>query len=260
MTGEVLLQCDAVSKRYGGVVAVSDVSLEARAGEVVALIGPNGAGKTTLIDLITGQQPMSSGRVLVRGVPLAGPPSRRARRAAFARTFQHPLLAMDLTVRENIRLGLCSARFASPWRGLYHVFAGMIRPGQPDLDRRIDEVAESVHLTGLGRPCGELTLGEQRLTEVARAVVRDPSVLLLDEPFAGGDTAGVQGMIDAIAALRERSCAILVVDHNIDVVARIADRVVLLDRGRPVFTGPVEECLSSTEMQAVYFGKAADRA
>jgi len=259
MSGDVLLRCDGVGKRYGGVHAVSDVSIEVRAGEVVALIGPNGAGKTTLIDLITGQQPLTSGRVMMGGRELTGPPSRRARRSGFARTFQHPLLAMDLTVRENIRVGMLSDRFRTPVRALGQVFAGMVVPDQPTLDQQIDAVAAELHLEGLDRLCSDLTLGEQRIAEVARALVRNPAVLMLDEPFAGGDANGVRAMAEAVMALRERSCGVLVVDHNVDIVAQIADRVVLLNQGQVAFEGTPQECLDSDEMREVYFGGAGAR-
>src|SRR5690606_7471402 len=221
---ETLLKCQDVNKSYGGVRAVRDVSLEVRAGEILGLVGPNGAGKTTLVDVITGQQRADSGRIAIRDVELTGPPSRRSRKAGLARTFQHPQLALDLTVRENILLGGIASSLSNPWRVIAQVFAGVVRPATPQLDVEIARLADALHLTGLDRLCADLTLGEQRLVEVARALLRRPTVLLLDEPFAGGDVRGVEGMTHALERIVQRGCGILLVDHNVDIVASLVHR------------------------------------
>jgi branched-chain amino acid transport system ATP-binding protein len=251
-----LLTCRDVEKSYGGVAAVRGVSLDVRAGEIVGLVGPNGAGKTTLVDVITGQQFADAGDIRIDDVPMTGPPSRRARRAGFARTFQHPQLALDMTVRENILVGGVGARFATPWRMVTSALAGALRPATPGLDERIATIADELGITGLDREVGDLTLGEQRLVEVARALLRSPTVLLLDEPFAGGDPRGVSGMTHALSRMVERGCGVLVVDHNVDIVASLVHRVVLVDQGRVVFDGPPGDALASPEMRAVYFGAA----
>lgn len=252
---QILMACTSLSKRYAGVTAVADVSLQVRAGEVMALVGPNGAGKTTLIDLITGQQEATSGEVWMEGKRLTGPPSRRTRSGRFSRTFQHPLLREDLTVRENIRVGAVADRFATPWRAVRSTVAGIIRVTDSGVEREIADVARELGLVDLDRLAGDLPLGERRLAEVARALVRRPTVLLLDEPFAGSDAAGLEGMRSAIASLTARGCGVLVVDHNVDIIASIADRVVLMERGRVVFDGSPEDCLASDQMQRVYFGE-----
>jgi branched-chain amino acid transport system ATP-binding protein len=253
-----LLSCRGVSKAYGGVRAVQDVSLEVRAGEIVGLVGPNGAGKTTLVDVITGQQFADEGQIRIGDVELSGPPSRRARKAGFARTFQHPQLALDLTVRENILVGAVGDRFTSPWAVFRSALAGALSPATPALDERIAEVAAELSIGDLHRETGDLTLGEQRLVEVARALLRRPTALLLDEPFAGGDPRGVAGMTNALSRIVERGCGVLVVDHNVDIVAALVDRMVLMEQGRVVFDGPPQEALASPEMRLAYFGAAHD--
>jgi branched-chain amino acid transport system ATP-binding protein len=177
---ELLLSCRAVNKAYGGVQAVSDACLEVRAGEILGLVGPNGAGKTTFVDVITGQQRADSGTMRIGTVELTGSPSKRSRLAGLARTFQHPQLALDLTVRENILLGGIATAMASPLRVVAQVFAGAFRPSTTAIDVEIVGLADELHLTGLDRLCADLTLGEQRLVEVARALLRKPTVLLLD--------------------------------------------------------------------------------
>jgi branched-chain amino acid transport system ATP-binding protein len=254
--GAPLLTCKGVNKSYGGVQAVVDASLQVHRGEIVGLVGPNGAGKTTLVDVITGQQTADSGDIRIAGVAMSGPPSRRASRSGFARTFQHPQLALDLTVRENVLVGGVSGAFSSPWRIVRAAFAGAARPLTPDIDRRIVEIADELGLDRLERLAGDLTLGEQRLVEVARALLRNPSVLLLDEPFAGGDPRGVEGMTTALKHIVQRGCAVLVVDHNVDIVAALVQRMVLMEQGRVVFDGLPRDALASPEMRAAYFGGA----
>lgn len=251
---EVLLTCEGVNKSYGGVEAVRDASFELRRGEILGLIGPNGAGKTTLVDVITGQQRADSGSIKMGGHQMAGPPSKRARLGRFSRTFQHPQLALDLTARENILIGCTAVQMETIPRLVRSALRGFFVTDTNDEQRRIEEVARELNLTGIDRMCSDLTLGEQRLVEVARAVVRDPEVILLDEPFAGGDVRGVSGVTEALQDLLEGGCGILVVDHNVDIVASLVHRIVLMHQGRIVFDGDPEECLASPEMQRVYFG------
>lgn len=254
---ETLLVGHGLTKRYGGVTALADVSITLGAGEILGLVGPNGAGKTTLVDLISGAQHASAGELTLRGTRLHGPASRRAR-AGLARTFQYPQLALDLTVRDNLLLGRVARRHSSPWQMIIGAVLGALRPRVAADEAAVAEVARELGIDGLDREAEQLTLGEQRLVEVGRALGQDPLVLLLDEPFAGSDAQGVAGIVDVIRTVQRRGHAVILVDHNVDLVAQLVDRIMLLDRGRVVFDGDPAQCLASPQMQSVYFGVAAD--
>jgi branched-chain amino acid transport system ATP-binding protein len=252
-----LLVGTGLTKRYGGVVALDDVSLHLRAGEILGLVGPNGAGKTTLVDLISGAQVATAGTLTLRGNRLSGPASKRAR-AGLARTFQYPQLALELSVRDNLLLGRAARRMPNPWRMTVAAAVGIVRPLLADDSSAVEAIAAELGLSELDREAGDLTLGEQRLVEVGRALGSDPVVMLLDEPFAGSDAAGVTGIIDVIRTVQRRGHAVILVDHNVDLVAGLVDRIMLLDRGKAVFDGDPRECLASPQMQQVYFGVASE--
>ncbi|QIG45087.1 ATP-binding cassette domain-containing protein [Nocardioides anomalus] len=253
--GEPILVGSGLGKRYGGVVAVDDVSFSVGAGEILGLVGPNGAGKTTLVDLITGAQSSDTGQLRLDDRPVSGSAARRAR-LGLARTFQHPLLAPEVTVLEALVCGLVAGRMRNPWQQLVELARGAVGSVRADYPRAA-ELAAELGVGDLDRHCGELSLGEQRLVEVVRALAQDPVVMLLDEPFAGADHAGVAGTVEAIRTVQSRGHAVVLVDHNVDLIAGLADRLLLLDRGRVVFDGDPEACLASEEMRAVYFGGGA---
>lgn len=249
---EPLLITTGVSKSYGGIHALTDVSISVAPGEILGLVGPNGAGKTTLVDMITGHQVMDSGTITLRGETLSGAPANRARKG-LGRTFQHPQLALELTVEENLLVGAAAGRFKSAWRmALGIITDGIIR--REDEREHVRKVAEELGVPDLDELTANLSLGEQRLTEVARALAQNPTVMLLDEPFAGADAHSVEGIIDAIRKVQSRGHGVVLVDHNVDLITALADRVVLLAQGKRVFEGTPQECLASKEMQQVYFG------
>ncbi|MCU1502917.1 MAG: hypothetical protein JWM12_2271 [Ilumatobacteraceae bacterium] len=255
--GDVLLSGRGISKRYGGVVAVDSVDVDVAAGEILGLVGPNGAGKTTLVDLICGAQEADAGTLSLQGRPLDGPSSRRAHRG-LARTFQHPQLALSLTVAENLQVGRAARRNSRFGRMIVSGLAGIFRTEPADDLRDIETVAAELGITRLERRADALTLGEQRLVEVGRALCQEPLVLLLDEPFAGSDAESLAGIADIIRSVRDRGHGVILVDHNVDLVASLVDRMMLLESGRVAFVGTAEECLASDEMRRVYFGAADD--
>jgi branched-chain amino acid transport system ATP-binding protein len=248
-----LLEAHGLTKHYGGVTALADAALRLHPGEVLGLVGPNGAGKTTLVDLISGAQRADGGALTLDGAPLRGTPARRAR-LGLARTFQHPHLAHDLTVRQNVALGRIAREHGSPWGMIRGALRGVVRVVDPVGDEQVEALAAEVRLDRLDRRCGDLPLGEQRLAEVARALAQDPLVMLLDEPFAGADANGVAGVSEAVRTVTARGHGVVLVDHNVDLVASLVDRIMLLDQGRVVFDGDPQACLASREMQQVYFG------
>jgi branched-chain amino acid transport system ATP-binding protein len=252
---DTLLVGRGLTKRYGGVTALEDVSFSLKAGEILGLVGPNGAGKTTLVDLISGTQAATAGELSLRGRRLSGPASRRAQ-AGLARTFQYPQLAHDLTARDNMLVGRAARRHSSVLRMVASAFVGMVLPRQRSDDQALETIAAELGIERIDRDAGDLTLGEQRLVEVGRALSQDPLVLLLDEPFAGSDAHGVAGIVEVIRTVQRRGHGVILVDHNVDLVANLVDRIMLLDRGRVVFDGGPKECLASPEMQRVYLGTA----
>jgi branched-chain amino acid transport system ATP-binding protein len=255
-TSGPLLTAEHLSKRYGGIVAVDDVALRLDAGEVLGLVGPNGAGKTTLVDLITGAQTSDTGTLTLAGRPLRGRAPGRAAQG-LARTFQHPQLAMELTVRDNLLLGTIATRHRTVLSLVTGVVRGVLAPSAET--GRVEAIAADLGLAGLDRLAGDLTLGEQRLVEVGRALAAEPQVLLLDEPFAGADAAGIAGISRGINLVRDHGHGVILVDHNVDLVAGLVDRVMLLESGRVAFDGSPSACLQSAEMQRVYFGRATTR-
>jgi branched-chain amino acid transport system ATP-binding protein len=261
---DILLSGQGLTKRYGGVTALEDVSLSLRAGEILGLVGPNGAGKTTLVDLICatqtgGGQSATAGELTLQGKRLTGPASRRAQ-LGLARTFQYPQLAHDLTVRDNMLVGRTARRHATVPGMIASAFVGMVRPYSRSDHEALEAIAAELGIEAIDRSAGDLTLGEQRLVEVGRALSQDPLVMLLDEPFAGSDAHGVAGIIEVIRTVQRRGHGVILVDHNVDLVAGLVDRIMLLDRGRTVFDGGPIQCLASPEMQRVYFGVAAPTA
>ncbi|WP_430334993.1 ABC transporter ATP-binding protein [Rhodococcus sp. ACT016] len=252
---EPLLEVRGLSKSYGGVKAVQDISFSVGPGEVVALVGPNGAGKTTLIDIVFGTQRADAGEVRLRGRPLTGSSERRARQG-LARTFQHPQVALELTALENIvpglfgnRIGSFRSAWAWAWRGLSSAPESAITIAA--------EVAARYGIDDVTVPCGDVSLGTRRLVEVARAMASEPAVLLLDEPFASGDPESIEAIAGAVRTIQEAGNGVVLVDHNVDLVRELATSVVLLNFGEVAFAGTPEACMSSPAMREVYFGEEA---
>lgn len=248
---EILTVSD-VSKNYGGVRALNKVSLSLRSGEVLGLVGPNGAGKTTLVDIITGTQNGDGGKIELNGRVLRGSAANRAK-LGLARTFQHPLVPAELSIVEAIVSGVTADRLRDKFRIVSSMFSGMFTGAGSEYEEAA-ALAFEFGLRDLDRLCGDVTLGELRLIEVIRAVAQDPIVMLLDEPFAGADLSGIDAIKSGIHNVQARGHSIILVDHNVDLVASLANRIVLLDQGEVAFDGSPEECLASDEMKAVYFG------
>ncbi|MDI9917048.1 ATP-binding cassette domain-containing protein [Rhodococcus sp. IEGM 1379] len=247
-----LLEVRGLHKSYGGVRAVNDVSFTVGPGEVIGLVGPNGAGKTTLVDCIFGTQQSDSGTVSLSGKTLSGPSERRARHG-LSRTFQHPQLALELNAVDNIIPGLYGHRITSPLHSLWWALKGPFENWDRSAARARD-VAQEYSITDTESACGDLSLGAQRLVEVARAMATEPEVLLLDEPFAGADHDGIEAISGAVRSIAAQGKGVVLVDHNVDLIAELATTVVLLNFGGVAFNGPPRECLSSDAMREVYFG------
>jgi branched-chain amino acid transport system ATP-binding protein len=250
-----LLDVSSLSVRFGGIQALSDVSLSVRAGEVVGLVGPNGAGKTTLFNCICGNITSYQGAVSYDGRRIDKMPVYRRSRLGIARTFQRIEVFSEMTVREHM---LVAERAR---RGDGKLWKDLLNMGGPSEEerKRSDEIIELVGLVDVADvPVAALSLGLCRLVELGRALTLDPRLLLADEPSSGLDThetAEVASLLRRIQ--REREAAILLVEHDLDMVAEVADRVVVLDFGNLIASGPLSEVIEDPVVRRAYLGKSA---
>jgi branched-chain amino acid transport system ATP-binding protein len=233
------LSIDRVTKRFGGLVAVDDVSFDVGEGELLSIIGPNGAGKTTLFNLLTGQLAPSSGTVAFEGQDIGRLPPHRRARLGFGRTFQISQTLTSMTALENGMIG-----------AFLH---------QAGLTQAAETAQRALDLVGLGGRAqvraGDLTLGERRRLEVARALAMEPRILLLDEVMAGLNQTEVEDIIALVHRLNGAGLTILVIEHNLKVVRSFSKRVIVLNRGALLAQGTADEVLSDEAVVDAYVGK-----
>ncbi len=247
--GEPALELRGLSKSFGGLRAVRGVTLTVMPGERKAIIGPNGAGKTTLFNLITGILPATSGQVMLFGQDVTKWPSHRRTALGMARTFQITSLFPKLTVLDNVLLAIQGLRpskfvmwrFLSAYRDVYDKAYGLLERAQ-FLDRKDTEVRYLSH-------------GEQRQLEIVVGLASDPRILLLDEPAAGLSSGESSEMIRFLAHL-DRSLAILLIEHDMDVVFDVAEHISVLHFGEVLEAGPREQIRHSEKVQQIYLGTA----
>ena len=249
--GQTVLSVQKARKQFGGLVAVNDVSFDVRAGEIVGLIGPNGAGKSTLFNLITGVLALTGGRVDYRGQRIDGRPSRAIARLGMSRTFQHVRMIPDMSVLENVALGAHK-------RGGAGVLRAMLRLDRRDEHRLLAEAWKQLDRIGMtalaNEPAGNLALGQQRLMEIARALCTDPALLLLDEPAAGLRLKEKQALGDVLSQLRGEGMSLLLVEHDMDFVMTLTDRIVVVEFGTKLTEGSPEVVREDPAVRAAYLG------
>lgn len=251
---KILLEGSGLSKHYSGVVAVRDVSLTLHEGEVLGLIGPNGAGKTTLLNLVTGFVAPSTGRLLLRGESLVGRRSHAIARLGLTRTFQMPFLYEDVTVVENVRRAVSAARRESLSRQL------VTRRGSGQSHREATERALALlDEVGLGRSKGEmaassLPYGNRKLVSIAMAMASDPAVVCLDEPAAGLSGPEKEKVLRVVRRLNDRGVAVLLVEHDMNVITSTCHRIMVLDHGECIAEGKPDEVLRQSQVVAAYLG------
>ena len=252
------LSLTAVTKRFGGVLALDGLSFDVEPQTVFGVIGPNGAGKTTLLNVISGFGVADSGSVTVFGEPLAGGSPREAARAGIARTYQNVRLFAGLTVLENIVAGMYLKRGRGAWAALR--FSPAERRERRECVERARALMRRVGLADdlAERPAEMLSYGDQRRCELARALATDPRVLLLDEPTAGMNAAESRAMGELVLKLREEGITVVLVEHNMEMVLSYCRAAVVVNFGRLLAAGPPVECLQRDDVREAYFGKRND--
>jgi branched-chain amino acid transport system permease protein len=252
--GTPLLEARGLRRLFGGLVAVNDIDLHVEAGEIVALIGPNGAGKSTTFDLVTGVRPPNAGDITMRGECATGLPARAIARLGVARTFQHVKLVPGMSVLDNVVIGAHLRGHAGP-------LSALARLDRSDEERLYAEAARQIERVGLGHvryePATSLALGQQRIVEIARALCLDPLLLLLDEPAAGLRALEKASLADLLRQIRADGVGILIVEHDMDFVMGLADRLVVMDFGTRIAAGSPAEIRSNPRVIEAYLGAPA---
>jgi len=248
-----LLKVESVSKSFGGIQALYEVSFQVEPGAIHAVIGPNGAGKTTLFNCITGAYVPSGGRILLDGEAIQGRPVHKLVERGIARTFQNVALFESMTVLENVLVGQ-HVRTRCGFLGAVFQWPGVRRE-----EREARESAmELLRFTGLEDRArlrsGDLPLGWQRFLEIARALAARPRLLLLDEPAAGLNGAETEQLADLMERIRQRDVTLLLVEHDMSLTMEVSDRILVLDQGKKLAEGTPREIQSDEAVMAAYLG------
>ncbi|MDX2203416.1 MAG: branched-chain amino acid ABC transporter ATP-binding protein/permease [Hyphomicrobiaceae bacterium] len=252
--GSDLLRVDNVTRHFGGLVAVDAVGFSMRAGDILALIGPNGAGKSTLFNLITGVLATDAGSITFMGRSITGLPPHRIAAAGLGRTFQHVKLRPAMTVLDNVLLGTY-LRTRSGFLG------GILRLDRREEAQAVAEAMAQLARVGLAAKAadlaGNLSLGHQRVLEVARALASDPALIILDEPAAGLRRPEKEALAALLRQLRQEGLSILLVEHDMDFVMGLVDRIVVMEFGSKLMEGTPQEVRASPRVQEAYLGGVA---
>jgi ABC-type branched-subunit amino acid transport system ATPase component len=251
------LAASGVTVRFGGLTALSDVSIDVGPGRIAGLVGPNGAGKSTLLAVLSGLLRPNAGRVVLGGQDVTGASPRSRAGRGLARTFQQPELFMGLTVREHLVLAH-RARVSRVrlWRDMFDPRA--LLPASRDENDRIDGLLEMLRLTRVAQaPVAALPLGVARLVEVGRALASDPRVLLLDEPLSGLDMKASENLLTVFRQIvdqNEQPLSVVIVEHDVAAVLSLSDTVFVLDFGERIAVGSPEQIRNDPAVRAAYLG------
>jgi ABC-type branched-subunit amino acid transport system ATPase component len=255
----ILLACDSLSMRFGGLVALNQLSLSVNEGEVLGLIGPNGSGKTTFFNVITGIYQASEGRVDYSGQDLTRMKAQEIYRAGVTRTFQRSRLCLPLSIFDNLMIGnhrrldhglwfnlVQRAAFARQFEQQYAQAQALVRTFSQSLAERLFDAAGSVNMI------------DRRRIEICRALISQPSLLLLDEPSAGMTHEETRELMDDILIVREHmpGLTIIIIEHEMNVIERITERCIVLNYGQKICEGPYAQIAADREVQEAYLGTA----
>nr|WP_211239608.1 ABC transporter ATP-binding protein [Jiangella gansuensis] len=252
-----ILVADDVKRQFGGLLAVDVEHVEVQRGSITALIGPNGAGKTTFFNLLTGFDRANHGSWSFNGRSLHGMPPYRVARAGMVRTFQLTKALSKLTVIENMRLGATGQRGESFWRAM---IPALWRGQEEDITERAEELLRRFKLdTKRDDFAGSLSGGQRKLLEMARALMVEPELVMLDEPMAGVNPALTQSLLEHVKDLREQGMTVLFVEHDMDMVRDIADWVIVMGQGKVLAEGPPDSVMSNHKVIDAYLGAHHDQ-
>jgi branched-chain amino acid transport system ATP-binding protein len=237
-----------VEKRFGGIVALDGATLDVRDGEIVTLVGPNGAGKSTLFNCIMGVHPVTAGSVSLRGEELTDKYTSEIVQSGLSRTFQLARTFPQLTVRENM--------IANQPHHDENLFGTLLSGTDDETMNRIEELVAFLDIDHLiDEPAGSLSTGQKKLLNIASTLLRDPDVVLLDEPTAGVNPGLINDITDTILELNDRGSTFFVIEHDMDVVHKIADYVYVLANGTNLVDGRPDEALQDDRVLEAYFGE-----